>query len=933
MGKSDQISKDEKIFLDFLSTKFIKKNEVTGEYPKPITHTLVGFLHETKPWRGSFHISEKDYNNFLKLYKNVYGKMPLHFVERPNESGNMIGPYIVDIDYHTNSEERLYTQEHVKKVVEICTNVFKKYLDVGDDKLKAYVTEKEKPSFDSRNKNYKDGFHVYYNIPISCNKRLFFFNKIRKEIENEEVFDDIEHSSSYDDIVDKCVIIDNGVMMFGSQKEGGKPYQLTSTYNSEIELEPDEDYEEYDDLINIFSLRQYNDDDDTQFKDKYSKKEEELNSAPLYIKQKKKKELKKELINNVLDKNSIKIFNPKKSFENSYALENLPEENKLTFDLVDMLSTKRATDYDTWTRVGWCLYNISSKLYNLYVYFSSKAPNFNESSCYELWSKAKNDGNGLTISTLKIWAKEDSPEVYEEKFFARQRELAMQLISPSHHDMANIIYDMYGDTFVCSNIGKNIWFEFQGHRWVGIDSAYTLQSKIATEVSKLVKTVHDYYYHKIAQEKSKTEQENLKRKADQTYNVMKKLQDQNYISTLIKTCAVKFYVPKFEETLDENPYLIGFENGILDLTPIETKNENGVVIKREIIKNPFRNGMPDDRVTFSTGYNYVELSEDDKIVKKIDSFIDKIQPLSHLKEYVLRLFASCLDGKNKDQEFRIFTGIGSNGKSKMIDLLTETLGTYAGSLPPDVLTLKNNNANGATPYLADKKGKRFLVLQEPEGDSTIQVGKMKGLSGGDKVPARGLFKDPIEYVPQFKMILVCNKLPKIPSDDGGTWRRIRVTKFNSKFVKTSKEVDHSKHHYLADLTIDPEKMKRWAPVFMWMLVNKYYKKYIDTPENEGGLQEPTEVREYTDKYRKDSDTIREFLDETIKITGNNDDKERVVLLYAQFKEWHRENHSTSFKTSKKELEEYLEEKMYLKISKGFVIGVKGVWEEINEDGN
>ena len=78
-----------------------------------------------------------------------------------------------------------------------------------------------------------------------------------------------------------------------------------------------------------------------------------------------------------------------------------------------------------------------------------------------------------------------------------------------------------------------------------------------------------------------------------------------------------------------------------------------------------------------------------------------------------------------------------------------------------LITQKRGRAEGATPALAMTKGKRFACFQEPEGDESINVGLMKELSGGDTLIARGLHKDPIEFKPQFKMVLTCNVLPDI----------------------------------------------------------------------------------------------------------------------------------------------------------------------------
>jgi Megaviricetes DNA primase len=920
-----QLSNDEKKFLEFMKAKLIFKND-KSEYNKRMTHTLMGPLHPSSDRDGGcLHISGRDYDRFQKLYKNICGKIPLHIIERPNETGNMVGPYIVDIDYKTKTKERVYTSDHIEHIIRICNKIFKKYLNIDKSKLKAYVTEKDVPTYEEKNDNYKDGFHIQYDIPLSVNKRLHFFEIIKADIENQDVFEDIDIlNKNYNEIVDESVMISNGLLMFGSQKKNRKPYKLSYIYNHNLEEEPKEDYPDQDELISLFSLQQYTDDDDTEFKEEHGKIEKILNDKK-YSKEdrkKKKEQIKKEKMGNSnsnfnSNSNSNFVDIQSKYIPNAWSLKGIPEEYNEVYELIEMLLPKRAGPHKTWAPVGWALYNTSPKLFNLFVHFSKKCPEkFDEEGCYNLWVRAKNDGAGLTKLSLKSWARQDSPGVYKEKIFGKFKELAKKSENSTHDDIANIIYEKYGSQFICSNISKNYWFEFQNHRWVGIDSAYTLHEKIKTEIPKDLVNVKNYFLSNASGDG--LEGDDGYKKAKKIIDLCLRLKDQNYSSTLIKACAGKFHDPKFEEALDSNPYLIGFDNGVYDLRTME-----------------FRDGMPEDRISFTTGYDYVEYSKNHKMVEKINNFINLIQPENNMKEYVLRLFSSCLDGKNRDQQFRIFTGHGSNGKSKLIDLLSETLGQYSGTLSPAVLTIKDNNPNGATPFLADKKGKRFLVLQEPEGDSTIQVGKMKGLTGGDKVPARGLFKDPIEYVPQFKMILVCNKLPTIPSNDGGTWRRIRVTQFKSKFLKSSAEVQKAKkagekHRYLADMSVDAEKLKEWSPAFMWMLLNIYYVEYIKSEEKGGGLQEPEEVREYTDKYERENDVVSEFLKENYVITNSDKDTEKIGLIFDQFKTWHRENYNNGTKLARKDIENYLEEKKSLVIEKKLVKGIKGIYET---DGN
>ncbi|ATZ80378.1 D5 family helicase-primase [Bodo saltans virus] len=901
---------DIKNFIKFMKARAVFKDKNTGEYPALVTHTLMGVLHKTEhPYRGSFSIQGKEYNKFLKLYKNVMDKIPLFIVERLKETGKMVSPLIIDIDYHIENEERVYDLNLIKEVTKVCNEILLEYIDINKNDLLAYVQEKEEPTADK--KDYKDGFHVFYDIPLSYNKRKFLFDKIKQEITQKELFCDIDTSSSYSEIVDEKVLIDNGFLMFGSTKEGRNPYKLTHIFSHNLEEIPINEYDD-EQLIAIFSLQKYIDDDDIEFCEEYKEEEEKINNMEMHIKKKDKQKITKQEFDNNIKKQNCdnKKEDKKEDINTNKELNELIESSQefmLVYKLINIMSKERATKYDTWTRVGWALNGISPKLYPLFLHFSRKAPNYDENGCDKLWSSANRIKAGLTVASVKMWAKEDNPVEYENILNERILKIIEKIDTPNDNDIADFINELYGDLYKCINITKNTWYEFQMHRWVVVDSGYTLLEKIATTVAEeFTKCIS--YMQKDKNSKTGFGHDTSLKVIGKLINTITKLKDHKTGSTLVKTCARKMYDRKFEESLDGNPYLIGFDNGVFDLRTMS-----------------FRNGEPDDRVAMSVGYDYIYKNKEPpkKIIKEINECIHKIQPEDDMRDYIMRYFASCLDGKNRDQSFRIFTGSGGNGKSVLVKLFELSLGEYYGILPAAVLTMRESGPNNASPFLADMKGKRAVAIHETEGDASIQLGKMKGLTGGDKITTRKNFGDPFSFVPMFKLMLICNKLPKIPSDDGGTWRRIRVSPFESKFVSADK-VNESKHHYLRDTSLDDEKLGEWSQIFMWMLLNIYYPKYIAT-----GLCEPAKVTIFSEKYQRDSDVLLDFLSQVTIETKEDKDSESVMDLFKQFKDWVRQTQSGKFDYSKHDFEEYLVEKRGLRIDNGKIFGIKSRFTEFD----
>jgi len=431
----------------------------------------------------------------------------------------------------------------------------------------------------------------------------------------------------------------------------------------------------------------------------------------------------------------------------------------------------------------------------------------------------------------------------------------------THHDIAQVVHFMFKYDYVCVSIKNNLWYEFRNNRWVICDSGYGLRGKISTDVCKEYLNHAGIWNQKGSTEDDESEQQRCAEIGKKLNGIAIKLKQGPFIDNIMKECKYLFYVEKFEERLDSRTNLIGFENGVYDLETFE-----------------FREGRPEDYISFSTNISYLPYDETHQISKEVDNFLSKVLIKSHMKEYVLLLLSSFLNGGIKEERFHIWTGSGSNGKSKTIDLFEQSFGDYCCKLPITLLTQKRAASNAATSELARTKGKRFACLQEPSEDEKLNVGLMKELTGGDKIQARQIYKEPIEFKPQFKMILTCNNLPNVPSDDGGTWRRIRVVEFQSKF--TDAPNPERENEFLADTDLS-EKFAIWKEYFMGMLI-EYYKKY-----RMDGITEPDEVLQCTKEYQKNNDIFLEFVEQEFE--KQEDEFVSFPDIVSSFKSWGKNN--------------------------------------------
>jgi P4 family phage/plasmid primase-like protien len=288
--------------------------------------------------------------------------------------------------------------------------------------------------------------------------------------------------------------------------------------------------------------------------------------------------------------------------------------------------------------------------------------------------------------------------------------------------------------------------------------------------------------------------------------------------------------------------------------------------------------------------------------EKMFKFFREILPNEGVLKYMLLSLATCVAGHNKEEKCRIVTGSGSNGKSLLFSLVQQALGDYYISCPITIITRKRNASNSASPELLRIKGVRCGCFQETDDGEKLNVGILKEITGNDSFMVRGLYSDPIEIKPQVKFFLACNQLPEVPSRDGGTWRRLRVIDFKSKFTDCP---DPTKsNEFLIDNNLK-EKIKNWAPLFASYLIHLYITEY----KNITYLTEPEEIKLSTDSYKAENDHFTEFFINRIIFTNIKSDCIYVKNAYEDYKIWFRDSREGGKVATQLELNKFLYEKL------------------------
>lgn len=824
------------------------------------THTSMG-----DP-KGSFYIPANEEHTFYTLYSKAIGDgADLYLTEKHRD----ISPVLIDFDFRFNmvNLQRRYLLEDIKKVVDIYMKECVKYVDIGVNdscKVDVYVQEKSKPVRVNDNL-VKDGFHIV--IPGIVTKPLIqlMIRKDTLELIDKELKTKIGYDNEINDVFDEAVIDRNNWQMYGSKKLNCEAYKVTHIFEYDIdtnECKEKENRVSLSDLIDELSIR--NKYFDNGIKDE-KKKEVELEEKKI------EEEFQKKRSENIL-------MHHKNPMRNKY-----DKDLNIVKEIINILDVKRSDSYYDWIRVGWCLRNIDFSLLEDWVMFSSKSSKYKDGECEKMWNYMSS-GN-LGIGTLYMWAKQDNPIEYAN---IRSKDISTlvynTLYDCTDYDISLVIFEMFRQEFRCSSITHSSWYEFKNHRWAESEKAHSLRNKMSTEVFEEYMRNRKKYGNRANVADHPDEEEKAKNLRDKCQVIATKMKNTSYKEKMIKEVTDKFrhISDKFEDKLDSDPYLLGFNNGVYDLDNLE-----------------FREGRPEDYISFSTNIDYVDYDVEHEHHDNIMRFISSVLPEEEVREYVLTLLASFLDGSNRDEKFHIWTGTGSNGKSKIIELLQQTIGDYHCMFNVSLLTAKRVGSNQTNSELVAAKGKRVAVLQEPDENERLNVGFMKEMTGGDTIICRGLFKEPIEFKPMFKMILTCNHMPSLPANDGGTWRRVRRVKFTSKFVDNP---DPKKpNEYKIDKNLS-SKFKNWRECFMGILL-EYYKIY-----KLHGIKEPTAVTEATNEYQRKQDMMLEFVESYVSMKNNS--KMYLMELMEAYTAWCKIENIKP--TGKKEFHENLEQHLGVK---------------------
>ena len=307
------------------------------------------------------------------------------------------------------------------------------------------------------------------------------------------------------------------------------------------------------------------------------------------------------------------------------------------------------------------------------------------------------------------------------------------------------------------------------------------------------------------------------------------------------------------EKWDQDPYLLGVTNGVVDL-------RTGELLQ----------GRPDLYITKRAPVAYTRGMTNMRWQQFLDFATDGDK---EFQDWIQRAAGYSMTGLSRYDILFLVYGPAGSGKNTLVEAIVKCLGSsqYAFPLDSSILAMDGGSSRSTDLYhWAEMRGRRMVWVDELPDNERIKENSVKKLTGSSEISARSPGEKPFTFQSQAKLWITTNHRPIITDD--AMWRRIRPIPM----LKTPEKADPGLKEYI----FDPD--GALPAVLSWAVEGAI--KVLGSA-NRDGLGWCRAVSEAADMYRKNEDRIALFIEEeTIKSEGASITVKQLFMIYRAWSE-------------------------------------------------
>jgi putative DNA primase/helicase len=358
---------------------------------------------------------------------------------------------------------------------------------------------------------------------------------------------------------------------------------------------------------------------------------------------------------------------------------------------------------------------------------------------------------------------------------------------------------------------------------------------------------------------------------DELYKHIKSSLSTSRLEGMVKLAQDEPGIPVLPDALDQHHWLLNCANGTLDLkTGTLRPHTRGDLLTKclALAYDPEAPCPTWERFLWHIMGGSVEQDDPDESAAVHQARYEADERARRLIGFLQRAVGYSLTGDTSEHCFFLLYGTGRNGKGTFIETVQAMLGPYGKTA--EMSTFLARQTETVRNDLADLHGARFVSASEADKGRRLAESLVKRLTGGDRIKARFLFQEYFEFLPQMHVWLAVNDKPIIRGTDLAMWERIRLIPFEV-FLKPEERDKHL-----------GEKLRAELPgILTWAVKGCLEWQRYD------GLKEPDDVKQATAAYRKEMDTLGQFLDECC--TRSAQVRVKASTLYKAYQEWCADN--------------------------------------------
>lgn len=460
------------------------------------------------------------------------------------------------------------------------------------------------------------------------------------------------------------------------------------------------------------------------------------------------------------------------------------EEHDLTarqeriIEYLELLKPERFVSHKEWFQLM-CLCRGNGVPQHVFLDLSQASgyKKFNREQCINQWN-ALQPKKTFGFPLLHRWLEEDGVD-WKELFPSLSpivravKNLEMNDFGCTDQGLASVLYKFYnGSLYYTSSHG---WIHWNGKKWeMGNDSIifYPICKMLSNELQVYIKAQLDKKEARLNKLQNVPKEERDKVAIDiakmaveevkEQYKRYRHIQSVSCMKNVLQMSISLFKDDNILDTFDMLPHLFSFDDFSVDI-----RTGDIVPITKE------------QRILTTCGYNLPRREQDD--ISLVKNLLTGIMG-ENVDNFIINL-STILYGGNINECFQVWTGVGRNGKGVVDHMKQRVMGNYYKSLPITELVEESKGQGRTSSEIANLRWARVVVSTEPEKGVKLKVGKIKQLTGKDKIDARQLYKEAFSFQPKFCLLLQCNDIPLFSKLDDAIQKRILITPFPYQFVE------------------------------------------------------------------------------------------------------------------------------------------------------